>query len=433
MIASRSRAALSVALPSQPHRAGALRRRHPAAHRGLRTRRRLSDRAGARHHLRAAGVGQPDHRSGGRLPRHRLRPPRPRPQRCSPARQLQPDFLAADLDAVLAATLAPGERAVIAGHSMGGIAITSWAQRYPQRVSQCADAVALINTTTGDLLRDVQVLPVPAPLAAARVRAAGRCSSTSAPRGAAFGAAAAASSSRRSRSAATPTPRSPTSSSSCSPPPRPPVAAAGPGARRFARSPGTSPRRASRCRRWSSAATRPAAAAFRPGASPRTCRTWPFVELSGGHCAILEQPDEVNHSCAGSPSRCAGSDGSARSRMRGDLGGRTLPRPDRTVEEARPFVGGLGARPEDRRRPGVAARARSASTSPAAPRRWGRLARIPLRPNSGRRSRSACARRRRTARRSSPARAPARVGRQRVERARVGEPQQHARTRHRSG
>ena len=41
------------------------------------------------------------------------------------------DFLAADLDAVLGATLDPGERAVIAGHSMGGIAITSWAQRYP--------------------------------------------------------------------------------------------------------------------------------------------------------------------------------------------------------------------------------------------------------------------------------------------------------------
>src|SRR4051812_10197154 len=34
------------------------------------------------------------------------------------------DFLAADLDAVLAATLASGERAVIAGHSMGGIAIS---------------------------------------------------------------------------------------------------------------------------------------------------------------------------------------------------------------------------------------------------------------------------------------------------------------------
>lgn len=83
------------------------------------------------------------------------------------------DLLAADLDAVLDATLAPGERAVIAGHSMGGIAITSWADRYPDLVSRRADAVALINTTTGDLLRHVQFLPVPAPLADARVRAAG--------------------------------------------------------------------------------------------------------------------------------------------------------------------------------------------------------------------------------------------------------------------
>ena len=83
------------------------------------------------------------------------------------------DYLAADLDAVLEATLAPGERAVIAGHSMGGIAISSWAERYPDRVAQRADAAALINTTTGDLLRNVQFLPVPAQLADARVRAAG--------------------------------------------------------------------------------------------------------------------------------------------------------------------------------------------------------------------------------------------------------------------
>jgi pimeloyl-ACP methyl ester carboxylesterase len=83
------------------------------------------------------------------------------------------DFLAADLDAVLAATLATGERAVIAGHSMGGIAISSWSQRYPHRVQHCADAVALINTTTGDLLRNVKFLPVPRPLVGSRVRAAG--------------------------------------------------------------------------------------------------------------------------------------------------------------------------------------------------------------------------------------------------------------------
>lgn len=83
------------------------------------------------------------------------------------------DFLAADLDSVLDAALRPGERAVIAGHSMGGIAITSWSQRYPARVRRCADAVALLNTTTGDVLRDVRFVPVPRPLATTRVRTAG--------------------------------------------------------------------------------------------------------------------------------------------------------------------------------------------------------------------------------------------------------------------
>ncbi len=83
------------------------------------------------------------------------------------------DHLAADLDAVLDATLKPGERAVIAGHSMGGIAISSWSERLPHRVAQRADAVALINTTTGDLLRNIKLLPVPARASGARVQAAG--------------------------------------------------------------------------------------------------------------------------------------------------------------------------------------------------------------------------------------------------------------------
>lgn len=77
--------------------------------------------------------------------------------------------LAADVDAVLDATLAPGERAVIAGHSMGGMAIAAWSDRYRHKVKSRADAVALINTTTGDLLREVRLLAVPAPLAAVRV------------------------------------------------------------------------------------------------------------------------------------------------------------------------------------------------------------------------------------------------------------------------
>jgi pimeloyl-ACP methyl ester carboxylesterase len=102
-----------------------------------------------------------DHRGHGRsaVPAHR--------------RSYSLDHLAGDLDSVLDATLAPDERAVIAGHSMGGIAITSWAERYADRVTEKADAVALINTTTGDLLRNVQLLPVPPQLAYLRVRAAG--------------------------------------------------------------------------------------------------------------------------------------------------------------------------------------------------------------------------------------------------------------------
>lgn len=83
------------------------------------------------------------------------------------------NHLAADLDAVLDATLRPGERAVVAGHSMGGIAITSWAQRYPSRVQSCVGGLALINTSTGDLLRDVQLAQVPARLSTTRIRTAG--------------------------------------------------------------------------------------------------------------------------------------------------------------------------------------------------------------------------------------------------------------------
>ena len=79
--------------------------------------------------------------------------------------------LASDVDAVLEATLAPGERAVIAGHSMGGMALAAWSDRYRHKVEARADAVALINTTTGELLGKVKLLPVPWPLSAGRVMA----------------------------------------------------------------------------------------------------------------------------------------------------------------------------------------------------------------------------------------------------------------------
>ena len=101
-----------------------------------------------------------DHRGHGRseIPRHR--------------HHYSLDHLAGDLHAVLDATLRPGERAVIAGHSMGGITISAWSHRYRDTVPHRADAVALINTTTGELLQELRLLNVPGILAATRIRVA---------------------------------------------------------------------------------------------------------------------------------------------------------------------------------------------------------------------------------------------------------------------
>lgn len=84
------------------------------------------------------------------------------------------DHLAADLDAVLEATLVPGERAVIAGHSMGGIAIGAWSERYRHRVAQRADAVAMINTTSGDVVRQMKFLALTPRLATPRAMVGSR-------------------------------------------------------------------------------------------------------------------------------------------------------------------------------------------------------------------------------------------------------------------
>jgi pimeloyl-ACP methyl ester carboxylesterase len=81
------------------------------------------------------------------------------------------EHLASDLDSVLEATLAPHERAMLAGHSMGGIAIAAWSAHYRDKVRRRADAVALMNTTTGDLLRKVRLLSVPREFSPARVMA----------------------------------------------------------------------------------------------------------------------------------------------------------------------------------------------------------------------------------------------------------------------
>ncbi|MFF2011511.1 alpha/beta fold hydrolase [Streptomyces sp. NPDC058195] len=77
------------------------------------------------------------------------------------------DALADDLEAVLAATLGPGEKAVLAGHSMGGMTIMAAARRAGLR--ERAAAVLLCSTGSSRLPGASTVLPLPA----GKVRTAG--------------------------------------------------------------------------------------------------------------------------------------------------------------------------------------------------------------------------------------------------------------------
>jgi pimeloyl-ACP methyl ester carboxylesterase len=64
-----------------------------------------------------------------------------------------------DLEAVLAACLAPGRRAVVAGHSLGAMSIASWAESHD--VERWLHAAALLNTGFGDLIAEHLILPLP--------------------------------------------------------------------------------------------------------------------------------------------------------------------------------------------------------------------------------------------------------------------------------
>ncbi|MGW2568182.1 alpha/beta fold hydrolase [Streptomyces sp. NPDC001537] len=69
-----------------------------------------------------------------------------------------PDALADDLEAVLEATLAPGEKAVIAGHSMGGMTVMAAATRKGFR--EHAAAVLLCSTGSSRLVAESTVVPL---------------------------------------------------------------------------------------------------------------------------------------------------------------------------------------------------------------------------------------------------------------------------------
>ncbi len=64
-----------------------------------------------------------------------------------------------DVEAVLAATVPDGQRAVVAGHSLGGMSIVAWAEHHD--VSARASAAALLFTGIGGLLGDHLLIHVP--------------------------------------------------------------------------------------------------------------------------------------------------------------------------------------------------------------------------------------------------------------------------------
>ncbi|GGS30050.1 alpha/beta hydrolase [Streptomyces griseoviridis] len=70
------------------------------------------------------------------------------------------DALADDLEAVLEAVLAPGERAVVAGHSMGGMTVLAAAGR--PAVREHVAAALLCSTGASRLVASSTVIPLPA-------------------------------------------------------------------------------------------------------------------------------------------------------------------------------------------------------------------------------------------------------------------------------
>lgn len=64
-----------------------------------------------------------------------------------------------DLEAVLATALPESRRAVVAGHSLGAMAIAAWAGSHD--VERRVSAAALLNTGVGDLIAESLLIPVP--------------------------------------------------------------------------------------------------------------------------------------------------------------------------------------------------------------------------------------------------------------------------------
>ncbi|MCP9488393.1 MAG: alpha/beta hydrolase [Solirubrobacteraceae bacterium MAG38_C4-C5] len=74
------------------------------------------------------------------------------------------EALAGDLDAVLRACVPDGERAVLAGHSLGAMTTVAWADQHPDEVRERVAGASLISTGLGDLITESLLVGTPGPL-----------------------------------------------------------------------------------------------------------------------------------------------------------------------------------------------------------------------------------------------------------------------------
>lgn len=73
--------------------------------------------------------------------------------------------LGRDVQAVLEQAVPDGERVVVVGHSMGGMAVAAWAGLHPQEVRRQAAAAVLLSTGFDRLGAEADFLPLPGRLA----------------------------------------------------------------------------------------------------------------------------------------------------------------------------------------------------------------------------------------------------------------------------
>lgn len=71
--------------------------------------------------------------------------------------------LGQDLEAVLAATLPPGKRAVLVGHSMGGMTIMSWAEQFGADMGERVAAIVLASTAVRGVVEHQKLTPASLP------------------------------------------------------------------------------------------------------------------------------------------------------------------------------------------------------------------------------------------------------------------------------